>query len=811
MLVLATGVLSVAQAADAPAPGAPASRVRLAAEPLLAGDVRPGEWAAVRVHLENDGPAIDGELRIASLEQSASSYGIEVQLATGARQDHLIYGKAGFFGSRFTISLVSGGTVVVTGTAKVTSLDPDTLGVYVIAERPDRLIEDLRSSIAGRRGQQSSVVPITPPDLPPRVEAWAPIDRLIWQDVPAAQLSTEQMDALATWVALGGDLVIAGGTTGVAMTDGFPDELLPYRPDAVVDVPLTDLAELLGTLPADATTVPALAGLLERGTPLGLSGGRTIAARMTYGQGSVSLIGIDPAASWLAGTALGTALWARVVPSDSSAVDNGNGGADGMLVDALSYLPSVEIPRMDHLFLLFLGYVILLGPVNYFVLRRLDRREWAWVTMPALVVVFTVAAFVLGIALKGTSVVVNELGVVVGAAGTDRGMADAYVGVFSPTRSTFDVRVAGGTLVSETTYDQQSGSGQTLDVLLGDPARIRDLQVAPGAIRAFHAQTAVQTPRIDTDLALAGDHLTGTITNASDGPIEHVSIAYGGGIQVLAGMAPGETREIDVAPGRPSTSPQAMARRLFGSTTAGQTGPAGISTARMAIIRSLWGGWGWDPGSTADPLASMGPVILAWRSGGIMDVDVGVEADHIGDTLYLLPIRVGASGPVSFTGGTVRRSVIEANAEGSGEDPSALYLNRGTMTVAYRPAGFEGSFAASGLTLRLAQGAGAPSAQGQDLVPLPDADQPAQEDPVATGTADPPGSDGLVLPRVQLFDRDARRWVEFAAMKPGQTYRVTDPARYVDEAGGFLVRFVSRSRDDASPFDLGVRLDGTVQ
>ena len=44
------------------------------------------------------------------------------------------------------------------------------------------------------------------------------------------------------------------------------------------------------------------------------------------------------------------------------------------------------------------AYILLIGPINYLVLRRLDRREWAWVTMPVLIVVFAVGAYGFGIA-----------------------------------------------------------------------------------------------------------------------------------------------------------------------------------------------------------------------------------------------------------------------------------------------------------------------------------------------------------------------------------------------------------------------------
>ena len=42
---------------------------------MLGGNVRPGAWAGFRVHLENSGPAIRGELRITGGAQGSSTYG----------------------------------------------------------------------------------------------------------------------------------------------------------------------------------------------------------------------------------------------------------------------------------------------------------------------------------------------------------------------------------------------------------------------------------------------------------------------------------------------------------------------------------------------------------------------------------------------------------------------------------------------------------------------------------------------------------------------------------------------------------------
>jgi hypothetical protein len=782
---------------------APAHRITMTVTPLLGGRVVQGEWAAVRVRLENDGPAVDGEIRVSSAESGATRYGLAVQLPTGARQEHIAYGQAGFYRERLSVELVAGGEVLLHQDATVRSDEPGTRGVAIVAERPERLMADVRNAAAGRGGRQTSVDAMAPGELPGRVLAWAAVDELVWQDIPLSTLSMEQLDAIRTWIALGGHLVIVAGSSGDTVLGGFPADLLPYQPDGLVDVPAADLAPLVGVLPADATPLPALAGDLLGGRSLADSGDRTIAATMRVGEGSVTLLGIDPATAWLTGTAAARALWGRVLPVAQGAIGGGGWPDDSALVAAVGYLPALSMPRMDHLFLLFLAYVILLGPINYLVLRRLDRREWAWITMPVLVIGFTAGTFLLGVVLKGTDVVVNEVGIVRGSADADRGMADVYAGVFSPVRSTYDVRVNGGAFLSESIQSQQDRSGPGLDILLGEPARLRAFEVGFGAVRPFRAQAAVDTPRIETDLRLEGGRITGTIRNASELPLDEVRLAYSGRAARVGSLDPGESRAVDLETG--SGVGGSLLRRVL--DVPGPGGPP-LPAGRVAVVRALAGDEWWEPGWGADPLAAYGPVLLAWRSGGVLDIDLGTGARRVGETLYLLPVQVSASGAASFTGGAIERTIVDIDAVEGFADPSGLYLSRGTMTVAYRPAGLEGTFEASGLLLRLAGGPAAVESDGAVLAPRPADEQPDQEDPV-TGVA-VGAEDERQLPALQLFDHVADRWVEFEAPKVGLTHRIADPGRFLAD-GGVLVRFVQRASDQYQSFFLGVRLEGTVR
>ena len=89
--------------------------------------------------------------------------------------------------------------------------------------------------------------------------------------------------------------------------------------------------------------------------------------------------------------------------------------------------------------LLVIVYILLIGPGDYFLLRRLGRgMQWTWVTFPAIVVLFAVGAYLAAYWLKGDQLRVNQVDLVdIDAEGTARGAS--WFGIFSPRGESFDL------------------------------------------------------------------------------------------------------------------------------------------------------------------------------------------------------------------------------------------------------------------------------------------------------------------------------------------------------------------------------------
>jgi hypothetical protein len=621
---------------------------------------------------------------------------------------------------------------------------------------------------------------------------------------------------------------------------GFTQELLPYDPAKTVDVDPSELTALLGGLPTGAVTIPAVAGTLDHGSVLARSGDEVVAAQAAYGRGAVSMIGFDPATSWISESSASDALWHRLLPQSNGPVLNPLAITDdSQIIYALQNLPSVDLPPIEQLFALLLGYIVLIGPINYLILRRLDKREWAWVTIPALVAVFAVGSYTLGATLKGSDVIVNEIAVVRAAQGAGRGIGQAYIGIYSPSRRSFDVRIPGGALLSNPASQAQiSGTETPLDVVFGDStSRLRNFEVGFGVLRGFRAEAPADAPQVDADLTVRAGRLQGTVTNRSDATLENVAVLYSGGAAVLPSLEPGQTKDVDLdLTGNPFFG-YGLSEVIFGSSFPRDSAQAREVTTRRAVIDQLFP-WG-SQGSNDTPL------LLAWRKGPVLNVDLAgdQQPNRVGEGLFMIPLAAKLDPQQVFADSVMRRTIVETSAANAWGDSSGMYLSRGTMTVEARPSAFDGSFETSSLEIALTQGdQRSLGGSGSLLEPLSAEQQPDQQDPLSEGptaspgpsaSADPsaaPGNDGPpppcckggigfpggdTLPDFQLFDHSSQMWVEFPHPDAFSSYLIANPQRYVDPSGAVLFRFVNRSDagqfgEDQKYFQLLIRLEGTI-
>jgi hypothetical protein len=791
-----------------------AGGLTMTAHVLLQGHTRVGSWMAIEVHLTNDGPAVKGEVGMTGGSLGQTHFAVAVDLPTQSDQRYVLYGQPPSFGQDVTVALVSSGKPVASAKAAFVTHDATQLVVGILAERPQAIVGELALQPSAA-GTAPAIVSLGVADLPDRLEGWSALDRLIWQDVDTNTLSHEQLAALEGWLSAGGQLVVVGGTAGAAALNGLPETILPYRPMTTVDAAASDLTGVIGQLPADATDLPALSGSLSRGRSLARHGADVIAAQSASGAGSVTLLGFDPTTPWLAASKSVEGLWRRLLPQRSA------GGPliasdDTQMVSAVSQLPSLAVPPIGGLLILLAAYVLLVGPLNYIVLRRLDRREWAWITMPALIVGFAVAAYGFGSLLRGTDVIVSQVAVVRGAPDSTVGAAQVYFGIFSPSRGNYEVDIPGGALLSSPIASDFGGGGSAanIDVIQGNPARIRDLAVGFGSLRTVRADSATTVPRITADLSLVDGKLQGTVKNASTERLDAATLVLGSSIAALGNIEPGREATVSLSVGQASTG-EALSDRVVGQVfNNGAPTDSSETTQRLAVRHAVVDQLTWDPNfGRSDQLAADGPVLLAWDSRSVLDVRIsGQSPRQIGNVLYYIPVEMRISGTTTFSPDLIRSTIVASDATffkgGPANFNTGAAFGAGSVTVAYRPVAFQGLLSVKTVSMGLNFGG-----PGAPITGQPEAIGPACVD--ASGNALPcasvaPARDNL--PEVEVFDRaGSGQWFRLPHMTGGRAYDLQDPGRYVDPASGtLLVRFVNGGQDSVG-FSFSLSITGDIE
>jgi hypothetical protein len=252
---------------------------------------------------------------------------------------------------------------------------------------------------------------VTPEHLPEDWRGYASVDTILWLDAKASDVRSQtQIDAIAAWVAAGGRLVVARSSeVGLA---GTPlAELLPVAVRGARELPeLSGLAALARSAPSGrALVLEAAPG--PRGAVLAAQDGLALAVGADRGLGRVIFTGLDPAREPFSSWKDAPRFWQALLPTHARPArpDPMSGMATGRwqprppdsigempIAQLAGQFPDVAPPAIGGLFVLIVAYLIVVGPFDYFLLRKLKKLELTWITFPAYVAGFTLLILVAG-------------------------------------------------------------------------------------------------------------------------------------------------------------------------------------------------------------------------------------------------------------------------------------------------------------------------------------------------------------------------------------------------------------------------------
>jgi hypothetical protein len=176
------------------------------------------------------------------------------------------------------------------------------------------------------------------------------------------------------------------------------------------------------------------------------------------------------------------------------------------------------------------------------------RTELAWFTIPGLVVLFSVIAYLLALGSKGGDLVTIRVNAINTTEGVPVATLEQHVGVFSPLRGTYRFTLDANSAVTEMNpygyYQARSSSGAPVSSGAGTTT-IDNVNIDTWGLRAFVAEhtAALQGP-LQADLHLGSNMIVGKVKNRTNGPLEDVALLRGDAVQYIGYIAPGEEADV---------------------------------------------------------------------------------------------------------------------------------------------------------------------------------------------------------------------------------------------------------------------------
>ncbi len=414
--------------------------------------VRGGDvWTPLHVALSNDGAnALNGQLVVPVAQGSSNAnLTLTVDLPAGARKAVVLYVRAtDLSGAGLPVQFVVNGQVVDSVQTTATEQPPGALSVGVLSDDTAGVRSTLRALQFGDTPLSVAQFDAAAP-LVAQARVLDMFDLIVIDNYSSSTLGSDQLAALRDWVRGGGALLVVGGSSARKTMAPLPADLLAATlQSTTVTGALPELATLTGrSVSASGPTAVSVASPAADAVVEASHAGTALIVDRPLGRGHLLYSAVEPTLAPLNAWPLTvqSLFWERALapglvgPRDAlvenavQAGQNPQSSQGAAIANDLDTISPDGLPSFSIYIVLIVLYVLVLGPGNYIVLRRLRRQELSWFTIPIGAVVFGVGTFAIAYAHNGSTVIANVDTVALIDPGGSFQTVDSYIGVVSPT------------------------------------------------------------------------------------------------------------------------------------------------------------------------------------------------------------------------------------------------------------------------------------------------------------------------------------------------------------------------------------------
>ncbi|MEH7122893.1 hypothetical protein V7127_06525 [Bacillus sp. JJ1773] len=540
---------------------ADAENITITIDEGLNGKVKMGKGFPLSIKLENKGEEFIGDLLI-NFNPSWNTGGvlsIHVDLPAnstktyeaslpGLTDDHSSYQNLPAI-QLYKGEWQKGKTIKFNGDEKIKPkyIDMNENVIGVLSENYDRL-KELRILPF----TQTQMIELNKEQMPMQSLGLEMLDFLLIDEYPLTQLDIEQQTAIKEWIE-GGGILIAGASPNGSQSYGDIYSLLPMKMDNEVKISTNFLKLVDHEKNPNFKELNVFTGSVEKTADIiDQSDSIPITAKTKVGDGTILQTGFslgdEPLSSWK-----GYSTWFAKFLNEAEKTNmfSGRYGLDfyGSLywefVEANEFFPASHFSIVQLIALLG-GYIIVIVPLLYFVLRKMDKREHSWWIIPSIALFMAAIVFGIGAKDRIAKPQLNQMGVY---RVSDKQLTGLQAATLLSNKSGEYTLSIPKDFKAVTSTQNMNGYDAARIAVFEEKRKTTDIvfpEVGYWSSKTLYGKASKKTEgSFTTDLKLKNSQLTGTIHNGFDYDFEEIFIWSGNEKIGLGALKKGKSLQVD--------------------------------------------------------------------------------------------------------------------------------------------------------------------------------------------------------------------------------------------------------------------------
>lgn len=428
-------------------------KINLSCEVGFDGYYKLGYYAPFYFEIENNLKDINGEIQVELPDElnNVTLYSMQVNLPNNSKKKFIMNIPISRFSSKLQVNIVEGKNKLFTKSIRVNpGTNIETLGIGILSDDYESVKYINKLPIANNPQFSTKTIKLTEDMLSESIDILKNFNAIVINNYDTSKLSKEKYEALKAWVADGGLLLLGTGPSYNKTLGMFKDDFITAKVGDVSNISTNKLNSLAqGDTGVGSMQISVLDMSFQDALPILQEGVTPLVVNIKKGSGNVAVaafdFGLEPLSGWVGRSVFSEKLMQKLMPSVYSnpyynkdlymmnnvyAIDN-----------SLRNIPELPRTKTRDLLIVLFAYILVVAPISYLILKKMDKREWMWVSVPLVSLAFGLIIYATGFGTRMNEPIINAINIVdFGSDGNT--VPTSYAGVFTPNKSNVRVEAA---------------------------------------------------------------------------------------------------------------------------------------------------------------------------------------------------------------------------------------------------------------------------------------------------------------------------------------------------------------------------------